>query len=80
MHVWSNVEAGASLVEGLLVPLVYRLTNRALVLDSVTTRAEIGRFGRAYDALAAAPADDFRALHRAAAAAYRAFAAGTSCP
>lgn len=80
LHVWSNVGVGASLVESLLVPLVYRLTNGALVLDGATTRAEIGRFGRAYDALARAPADDFRALHRAAAAAYRAFAAGARCP
>lgn len=80
--VWRELAAGhESELESLIDPVVYRLDERAhaLVLDGDATRAAIARFGRAYARIAALRDDPEPDLHRGAAAAYAAFAAGTAC-
>ena len=80
--VWRELAAGhGSEAECLIDPVVYRLDERthALVLDVDATRAAIARFGRAYAKIATLRDDPAPELHRGAAAAYAAFAAGGTC-
>jgi hypothetical protein len=79
---WDGVVAGAAEYESLLSALVYRLRGDVLALDRAATLREIGRMGRVYanDASARPGDDEALAMHRAAAAAYRALAGGAACP
>jgi hypothetical protein len=80
--VWRELAAGhGSEAESLIDPVVYRLDGRthALVLDGDATRAAIARFGHAYARIATLRDDPAPELHRGAAAAYAAFAAGAAC-
>lgn len=79
--VWRTLASGHGLFESLIDPVVYRLDERthALVLDVDATRAAIGRFGQAYAKIATLRDDPAPELHRGAAAAYAAFAAGAAC-
>jgi hypothetical protein len=82
---WTNINSLPPNDEGrdiapslLLLPMVFRLAGERLEVDLDATKRELRAWGDRY-ARAAAGKDDFAALHRAAAAAYRAFAEGTDC-
>jgi hypothetical protein len=77
---WTTLAIGASEWESLIVPLVYGLSDRALVVDRAATLAAIGRFAHAYARVAALPDDRARAMHRVGAAAYGALADSKACP
>lgn len=79
-HLWAELVAGGAESQSLIEPMIFRIEDHALVLDHETTRAEIGRFAKKYSAMSTLPEDQAAGMHRAAAAAYHAFATGTSCP
>ncbi|MBL9040928.1 MAG: hypothetical protein JNM83_04975 [Myxococcales bacterium] len=79
-RLWSELVAGESQSQSLIIPLVFRLSKRTLVLDLSATRIELGLFGEKYAALSTMRKDGASDLHRAAAAAYRAFSLGVECP
>ena len=78
--VWTTLAAGEAEYESLIYALVYRLRGDALELDRAATLHELDRMGRVYATAPSRPGDvEAAALHRAAAAAYRALVDGTSC-
>ena len=81
LMLWDGVEAGVAEYESLIAAIVYRLRGDVLALDRAATLREIARMGRIYaDDTSARPGDDTGlAMHRAAAAAYRAVAAQADC-
>ncbi len=79
LSVWSTLAAGAAESESLIVPLLFRLADVELRLDRSATLKEVDRFGRLYAEVAAMRDDHAAAMHRAAAAAYRAVAGGGDC-
>ena len=78
--VWTTLSAGEALYESLIYAHVYRLRGETLELDRAATLREIDRMGRVYATAPSRPDDaEAAALHRAAAAAYRALVDGASC-
>ena len=78
--VWTTLTAGEALYDSLIYALVYRLRGDSLELDRAATLREIDRMRRVYATAPSRPDDaEAAALHRAAAAAYRALADGASC-
>jgi hypothetical protein len=79
VHVWSTLVAGGDEWSSVMLPLVLRLDKDQLALDRAATTVEIARAGRNYAKVARMRDDPAPELHRAAAAAFAAFAAGTDC-
>jgi hypothetical protein len=79
LHVWSTLVVGADEWSSVMLPLVLRVSKDQLALDLAATTAEIKRAGGNYAKVARMGDEPAPEMHRAAAEAFAAFAAGTDC-